>query len=217
MDARRLSAHHRSSEGNHQSRRREDHPARSRRGADGPPGRAAGRHLRHAARQARRRGRRSRRAARGTARPTRRRLRAFAADRLADFKVPRRIVILDEIPKGATGKLQRIGLAAKLGLGHDARSASSAPVRSAAISARGWRWRGPSRRSSRAARTSPPCSANGLTLIEADRRATVAVNAHRDPADTRSAGLRDHHTEGAFGAGVVLEHCNRCSAPTPLS
>ena len=27
------------------------------------------------------------------------------------------IVILDEIPKGATGKLQRIGLAAKLGLG----------------------------------------------------------------------------------------------------
>ena len=27
-----------------------------------------------------------------------------------------RIVILDEIPKGATGKLQRIGLAQKLGL-----------------------------------------------------------------------------------------------------
>ncbi|MGE0311315.1 MAG: acyl--CoA ligase [Lautropia sp.] len=44
-------------------------------------------------------------------------LRAFAAGRLADFKVPRRIVILDEIPKGATGKLQRIGLAARLGLG----------------------------------------------------------------------------------------------------
>ncbi|MEZ5649722.1 MAG: acyl--CoA ligase [Burkholderiaceae bacterium] len=43
-------------------------------------------------------------------------LREFAARRLADFKVPRRIVILDEIPKGATGKLQRIGLADKLGL-----------------------------------------------------------------------------------------------------
>jgi acyl-CoA synthetase (AMP-forming)/AMP-acid ligase II len=43
-------------------------------------------------------------------------IRAFAAERLADFKVPRRIVILDEIPKGATGKLQRIGLAQKLGL-----------------------------------------------------------------------------------------------------
>jgi len=43
-------------------------------------------------------------------------LKAFAGARLADFKVPRRIVFVDEIPKGATGKLQRIGLAAKLGL-----------------------------------------------------------------------------------------------------
>jgi acyl-CoA synthetase (AMP-forming)/AMP-acid ligase II len=44
-------------------------------------------------------------------------LRGFAAKRLADFKVPRKIVLLAEIPKGATGKLQRIGLAEKLGLG----------------------------------------------------------------------------------------------------
>mgnify|MGYP000851215926 CR=1 FL=1 len=43
-------------------------------------------------------------------------LRSFAGERLAGFKVPRRIVILAEIPKGATGKLQRIGLAQKLGL-----------------------------------------------------------------------------------------------------
>ncbi|MGN6551986.1 MAG: acyl--CoA ligase, partial [Pararhizobium sp.] len=43
-------------------------------------------------------------------------LRDFVAARLADFKVPRRLVFLEEIPKGATGKLQRIGLAAKLGL-----------------------------------------------------------------------------------------------------
>jgi acyl-CoA synthetase (AMP-forming)/AMP-acid ligase II len=43
-------------------------------------------------------------------------LREFAAIRLAEFKVPRKIVILAEIPKGATGKLQRIGLAQKLGL-----------------------------------------------------------------------------------------------------
>jgi oxalate---CoA ligase len=47
---------------------------------------------------------------------TERALRDFASERLADFKLPRRIVFLDEIPKGATGKLQRIGLAAKLGL-----------------------------------------------------------------------------------------------------
>jgi acyl-CoA synthetase (AMP-forming)/AMP-acid ligase II len=44
-------------------------------------------------------------------------LRQFAAVRLADFKVPKKILILKEIPVGATGKLQRIGLAQKLGLG----------------------------------------------------------------------------------------------------
>jgi acyl-CoA synthetase (AMP-forming)/AMP-acid ligase II len=44
-------------------------------------------------------------------------IREFAAKKLADFKVPRKILILEEIPKGATGKLQRIGLAQKLGLG----------------------------------------------------------------------------------------------------
>ena len=43
-------------------------------------------------------------------------LRAFVGERLAGFKVPRRVVFVPEIPKGATGKLQRIGLAAKLGL-----------------------------------------------------------------------------------------------------
>jgi len=45
-----------------------------------------------------------------------RELREFAATRLAAFKVPRKILILNEIPVGATGKLQRIGLAQKLGL-----------------------------------------------------------------------------------------------------
>jgi acyl-CoA synthetase (AMP-forming)/AMP-acid ligase II len=49
-------------------------------------------------------------------RATERELREFAAARLADFKVPRRIVLVAEIPKGATGKMQRIGLAARLGL-----------------------------------------------------------------------------------------------------
>jgi acyl-CoA synthetase (AMP-forming)/AMP-acid ligase II len=43
-------------------------------------------------------------------------LQAFVSARVAEFKVPKKILILDEIPKGATGKLQRIGLAAKLGL-----------------------------------------------------------------------------------------------------
>ena len=44
-------------------------------------------------------------------------VRDFAATRLAGFKVPRKVVILDEIPKGPTGKLRRIGLADQLGLG----------------------------------------------------------------------------------------------------
>jgi acyl-CoA synthetase (AMP-forming)/AMP-acid ligase II len=45
-----------------------------------------------------------------------REIRDFAATRLADFKVPRKVFFLEEIPKGATGKLQRIGLAKQLGL-----------------------------------------------------------------------------------------------------
>ena len=44
-------------------------------------------------------------------------LREFAGERLAVFKVPERILFLDEIPKGPTGKIQRIGLAARLGVG----------------------------------------------------------------------------------------------------
>ncbi len=43
-------------------------------------------------------------------------IREFASARLAAFKVPRRVLVMDDIPKGATGKIQRIGLAAKLGL-----------------------------------------------------------------------------------------------------
>ena len=42
--------------------------------------------------------------------PTNHELREFAAARLAEHKVPRQIVIVSEIPKGPTGKLQRIGL-----------------------------------------------------------------------------------------------------------
>jgi len=41
-------------------------------------------------------------------------LRAFALERLPHFKVPSRIVIVNEVPKGPTGKVQRIGLAERL-------------------------------------------------------------------------------------------------------
>ncbi len=43
-------------------------------------------------------------------------LRDLVRARLADFKVPRKILFVDAIPTGPTGKLQRIGLARRLGL-----------------------------------------------------------------------------------------------------
>lgn len=46
-------------------------------------------------------------------------IRRFVAARLSGFKVPRKVVVVAEIPKGPTGKPQRIGLAARLGLTGD--------------------------------------------------------------------------------------------------
>ena len=43
-------------------------------------------------------------------------LQEFAAERLANFKVPRTVLVVDEIPKGPTGKLRRIGLAEQMGI-----------------------------------------------------------------------------------------------------
>lgn len=45
---------------------------------------------------------------------TEREIRELVFGRLADYKVPTQVMIVDELPKGPTGKLQRIGLAAKL-------------------------------------------------------------------------------------------------------
>ena len=50
---------------------------------------------------------------------TEREVRDFVAAKLADFKTPRKLVFVDEIPKGPTGKIQRIGLATALGLAAD--------------------------------------------------------------------------------------------------
>ena len=47
---------------------------------------------------------------------TKQELKEFLGNILASYKIPQTIVFLDEIPKGKTGKLQRIGLAKKLGL-----------------------------------------------------------------------------------------------------
>jgi acyl-CoA synthetase (AMP-forming)/AMP-acid ligase II len=48
---------------------------------------------------------------------TERELQLFVAERVAGFKVPKKILFVEELPKGATGKLQRIGLAQRIGLG----------------------------------------------------------------------------------------------------
>ena len=43
-------------------------------------------------------------------------IKSYANEKLAKFKTPKKIFIVEDIPKGATGKLQRIGLAKKFGL-----------------------------------------------------------------------------------------------------
>ena len=43
-------------------------------------------------------------------------VKSYANEKLAKFKIPKKIFIVEDIPKGATGKLQRIGLAKKFGL-----------------------------------------------------------------------------------------------------
>jgi acyl-CoA synthetase (AMP-forming)/AMP-acid ligase II len=43
-------------------------------------------------------------------------LKTYCKNRLIKFKIPRKILIINSIPKGATGKLQRIGLYKKLGI-----------------------------------------------------------------------------------------------------
>ncbi|MBL8292002.1 MAG: AMP-binding protein [Bryobacterales bacterium] len=47
---------------------------------------------------------------------TEKQIRDHASVSLASFKVPRRIVFVSEVPKGPTGKMQRIGLAGRLGI-----------------------------------------------------------------------------------------------------
>lgn len=53
----------------------------------------------------------------------------FVAARLADHKIPRRVVFVDEIPKGPTGKLQRIGLADVLEIPAEVPAPESSPLR----------------------------------------------------------------------------------------
>jgi len=60
-------------------------------------------------------------------------LRAVAAQRLAPYKVPKVIVIVEQIPTGPTGKFQRIGLADALGVGSPPVSAADAEATASAL------------------------------------------------------------------------------------
>jgi acyl-CoA synthetase (AMP-forming)/AMP-acid ligase II len=55
-----------------------------------------------------------------------RQLREFVATRVAHFKVPRRVLFMQAIPTGPTGKMQRIGLAERLDVAFDAPNAAPA-------------------------------------------------------------------------------------------
>ncbi len=59
---------------------------------------------------------------------TERDIREFSAGRLADFKVPSRVLLVEEIPKGPTGKLQRTGLAQRLGVATSGETPRPQPV-----------------------------------------------------------------------------------------
>jgi acyl-coenzyme A synthetase/AMP-(fatty) acid ligase len=50
---------------------------------------------------------------------TEKELRDYSAGLLAEFKVPRKFHIVKEIPRGATGKLQRINMAQLLNITGD--------------------------------------------------------------------------------------------------
>ena len=57
---------------------------------------------------------------------TERELQDFTVRKLAPFKVPRRVVFVDEIPKGPTGKVQRVAMPSLLGLEVEAGAGSPA-------------------------------------------------------------------------------------------
>jgi thioesterase domain-containing protein len=62
-------------------------------------------------------------------------IRQFAAARLVGSKIPRRVLIVEVIPRGATGKLQRDRLAEQLGVAAAGHGAARSPVRAELSSA----------------------------------------------------------------------------------
>ncbi len=59
---------------------------------------------------------------------TEKEIRDFMASRVAHFKIPVRVLIVNEIPKGPTGKISRLGLAKILGVESEKQSAATRPA-----------------------------------------------------------------------------------------
>ena len=56
-------------------------------------------------------------------------LRVFVGERLAPYKVPRRVIVVDALPRGRTGKVERTSLASTLGLDDPASATPDAGFR----------------------------------------------------------------------------------------
>ena len=122
-------------------------------------------------------------------------IRRFAIGRIADFKVPRQVLIVREIPKGPTGKVQRIGLAAKLGL------ATTPSLRQAFVAPRTHAREDAGRKSGpRSSRSSRSVS----TIISSRWAATRSRPPTFSPAYTRSRISRSR-SRGIFEAPTVAE------------
>ena len=146
-------------------------------------------------------------------------LQSFAGETLAPFKVPKVIVFLDEIPKGATGKMQRIGLAS---------SASETPDERGA--GQDLRLRSGRHRWIHGGRTRPGgrggfgCRAAHLAAMQANvcpahgrNRERTSRNSHRRSGNARPAGLCDYRTQGPFvrRSSTVSPRCSAGNGHRP--
>ena len=112
---RRLRLHLGPHQGHDHPRRQQHLRHRRRSGAPRAPRRAGSRGHRRAAPRARRGRRRVRRVQARRRRSTTTTLLAFCAERLADYKRPRRLWFVDELPRNATGKVMKHKLREQVG------------------------------------------------------------------------------------------------------
>jgi hypothetical protein len=179
----------------------------------GPSGGRAGGDLRPAAPEARRGGGGGRGAARGPEASEQRHPGDFAGERLAPFKVPRKVVILDEIPKGCDRQAAAHRLAEKLGRARRWRRCDlhffSAPARSAATWARSWLARRGRCQPRRAGAASGGDAGQRPDPDRGGRSEHGAGHGLRGSRRSWAAGLCDRHAEGAFGAAGGGAPCSR--------